>query len=176
MKEMLLLQGDRSTNTKNAKASIASRKCRALKVKTESFKLWTTESSWYTLQKHQKALNKGKSKSRKIAQILQAQTHLGPSQSICLKIVDDFKQLTILMLKIFDIILIIPFSLYTSLLGFSVGIYLFRVKNRNTKTRCDIWSKLTTKTPERQSSVSIINFQQVNADWDKSIQICSING
>ena len=52
MKETLLLQGDRSTNTKNTKACIASRKCRALKVKTESFKLWTIESPWDTLQKN----------------------------------------------------------------------------------------------------------------------------
>ena len=33
--------------------------------------------------------------------------------------------------------------------GFSpVGIYLLKVNNRNTRTRCEICSKLTIKTPE----------------------------
>ena len=56
------------------------------------------------------------------------------------------------------------------------GIYLLKVNNRNTRTRCEICSKLTIKTPERRqwrrsgvfivnfSSVSIVNFEQVNAD------------
>ena len=30
------------------------------------------------------------------------------------------------------------------------GIYLFKVSNRNTRTRCEICSKLTIKTPERR--------------------------
>ena len=30
------------------------------------------------------------------------------------------------------------------------GIYLLEVKNRNTRTRCEICSKLTIKTPERR--------------------------
>ena len=30
------------------------------------------------------------------------------------------------------------------------GIYLFKVNNRNTRTRCEICSKLTIKTPERR--------------------------
>ena len=33
---------------------------------------------------------------------------------------------------------------------FSVGIYLLKVNNRNTRTRCEICSKLTIKTPERR--------------------------
>ena len=64
------------------------------------------------------------------------------------------------------------------------GIYLLKVKNRNTRTRCEICSKLTIKIPERRhwrrssifiinfehisnlcSSVTIVNFEQVNADW-----------
>ena len=48
-----------------------------------------------------------------------------------------------------------------------VGIYLFKVNNRNTKTRYDVCSKLTIKTLERRHSVSIVNFEQVNADWDR---------
>ena len=43
------------------------------------------------------------------------------------------------------------------------GIYLFKVNNRNTRTRCEICSKLTIKIPERRSSASIVNFEQVNA-------------
>ena len=31
-----------------------------------------------------------------------------------------------------------------------VGIYLLKVNNRNTRTRCEICSKLTMKTPERR--------------------------
>ena len=44
----------------------------------------------------------------------------------------------------------------------SAGIYLFKVNNGNTKTMCEIRSKLTIKTPERRqlrrSSVFIVNF------------------
>ena len=41
------------------------------------------------------------------------------------------------------------------------GIYLLKVNNRNTKTRCEICSKLIMKTPERRPSVSVANFEQV---------------
>ena len=48
-------------------------------------------------------------------------------------------------------------------------IYLFKISNRNTSTRCEICSKLTIKTPERYhwrcSSVFMVNFEQVNAGW-----------
>ena len=48
---------------------------------------------------------------------------------------------------------------------------MLKVNNRNTRTRCEIWSKLTIKTPERRyftpcSSVFIVNFEQVNAGWE----------
>ena len=33
---------------------------------------------------------------------------------------------------------------------FPAGIYLLKVNNRNTRTRCEICSKLTIKTPERR--------------------------
>ena len=61
---------------------------------------------------------------------------------------------------------------------------MFKVNNRNTRTRCEICSKLTIKTPERPqwrrsgafivsfghvltqcSSVSIVNFEHVNVGW-----------
>ena len=45
-------------------------------------------------------------------------------------------------------------------------IYLLTVINRNNRTRCEICSKLTIKTPERRHGISIVNFEQVNADWD----------
>ena len=64
------------------------------------------------------------------------------------------------------------------------GNYMFKVNNRNTRTKCEICSKLTIKVPERHqasfwclycwlwtyftpySSVSTVNFEQVNAGWD----------
>ena len=49
------------------------------------------------------------------------------------------------------------------------GNYMLKVNNRNTRTRCEICSKLTIKTPEqRHCSVSIVNFEQVNAGWGSS--------
>ena len=66
-----------------------------------------------------------------------------------------------------------------------VGIYLLKFINRNTRIKCEICSKLTIKTPEQRQasfrsglfivnfepishlvlSVSIVNFEHVNADW-----------
>ena len=34
--------------------------------------------------------------------------------------------------------------------AFPAGIYLLKVNNRNTRTKCEICSKLTIKTPERR--------------------------
>ena len=63
---------------------------------------------------------------------------------------------------------------------FPIGIYIFKVNNRNTRTRCEICSMLIIKTQERRqwclycwlwtyfrpcSSASIVNFEQINADW-----------
>ena len=48
---------------------------------------------------------------------------------------------------------------------FPVGIYLLKVNNRNTGTRCEICSKLTIKTPERRqwhrSGVFTVNFKHI---------------
>ena len=41
-------------------------------------------------------------------------------------------------------------------------IYLFKVNNRNTRTRCEICSKLRIKTPERRSGVFIVNFENIS--------------
>ena len=46
----------------------------------------------------------------------------------------------------------------------SAGIYLLKVNNRNTRWRCEIYSNLTYFTP--CSSVSIVNFEHVDADWE----------
>ena len=52
---------------------------------------------------------------------------------------------------------------------YPVGIYMFKVNNRNTKIRCEICSKLTIKIPKRRhwrrSVVFIVNFKKVYADW-----------
>ena len=45
------------------------------------------------------------------------------------------------------------------------GMYLLKFKNRNTRARCEICSKLTIKTPERRwrcSGVSIANFEHIS--------------
>ena len=45
------------------------------------------------------------------------------------------------------------------------GIYLLKVNNRNTRTRCEICSKLTIKTQERHrrhSCVFIVNFEHIS--------------
>ena len=48
---------------------------------------------------------------------------------------------------------------------FPAGIYMFKVSNRNTRTRCEIGSKLTIKTAERchwrLSGVFIVNFEHI---------------
>ena len=47
-----------------------------------------------------------------------------------------------------------------------LNIYLLKVNNRNTRTRCEICSKLTIKTPERpqwrRSHVFIVNFDHIS--------------
>ena len=48
---------------------------------------------------------------------------------------------------------------------YPISIYLLKVNNRNTKTRCEICSKLIRKTPERcqwrRSGVFIVNFEHI---------------
>ena len=48
---------------------------------------------------------------------------------------------------------------------YPTNIYLFKVNNRNTRKMCEIYSKLTIKTPERRrvrrSCVSVVNFEQI---------------
>ena len=52
---------------------------------------------------------------------------------------------------------------------YPAGIYMFKVNNRNTRTSCEIRSKLTIKTPEQRqwsrSGVFIVNFEHVIAGW-----------
>ena len=48
----------------------------------------------------------------------------------------------------------------------AVGIYLLKVSNGNTRTRCEICLKLTIKTPERRywrrSDVFTVNFEHIS--------------
>ena len=65
---------------------------------------------------------------------------------------------------------------------------MFKVNKRNTRTRFEICSKLTIKTPERRqlsllltyltpcSSVSIVNFEQVNASWAENSRFQIFSG
>ena len=55
------------------------------------------------------------------------------------------------------------------------GNYMFKVNNRNTRTRCEICSKLTKLKLTLKifyTCGSIVNFEQVNAGWDKAY-ICN---
>ena len=58
---------------------------------------------------------------------------------------------------------------YSDDIKFPVGNLIFKIKNINTKTRCEICLELTIKAPERRStscsSVSIFNLEQVDAGW-----------
>ena len=42
------------------------------------------------------------------------------------------------------------------------GIHMFKMNQRNTRTRCEICSKLTIKTPECRSGVLIFNFEHIS--------------
>ena len=46
------------------------------------------------------------------------------------------------------------------------GNYMFKVNNRNTRTRCEICSNLAMKTPERclwrHSGIFIVNFEHIS--------------
>ena len=54
----------------------------------------------------------------------------------------------------------------TQINTFLAGIYLLQVNYRNTRTRCEIYSKLTIKTPERRhlrcSDVFVVNFKHTS--------------
>ena len=52
------------------------------------------------------------------------------------------------------------FAAVRSLISLSAAIYLFRVSNGNTRTICEICSKLTIKTPERRR-VFMVNLKQI---------------
>ena len=73
-----------------------------------------------------------------------ALSSVGPKVSLTLELVIDF-----------------PYSC-----AFPAGINLLKVNNRSTRTRCEICSKLTIKTPERRYwrrfGVSIFNFEHIS--------------
>ena len=56
------------------------------------------------------------------------------------------------------------------------GNYMFKVNNRNTRTRCEIYSKLTIKIPECGIiNFAIVNFEHVMTGWEgatKIVQAC----
>ena len=59
------------------------------------------------------------------------------------------------------------------------GDQMFKINHENTRTRCEICSTLTIKITERRQrrrstyftsfSIFIVNFEQVNADWDMKL-------
>ena len=71
---------------------------------------------------------------------------------------------------------------YTLIHNYPAGMYLLKVINRNTRTRCEIYSKLTIKLPEQRrlshlsyftpcSIVSIVNFEHVITGWVSSYML-----
>ena len=61
----------------------------------------------------------------------------------------------------------------------SANIYLIKVNNKNTRKRCEICSKLTIKTPERnqwRQYVSMVDFEQVNVSGKDDFQISYFSG
>ena len=49
------------------------------------------------------------------------------------------------------------------------GIYMLKISNRNTRTRCEICSELTIKTLERRQWISIVNFKHLIVGGDTSV-------
>ena len=49
---------------------------------------------------------------------------------------------------------------------------MFKVNSRNTRKGCEIYSKLTIKTPV--CSVFIVDFEQVNVSWDSGQEIMNV--
>ena len=51
-------------------------------------------------------------------------------------------------------------------ISFPAGNYMFKVNNRNTRTRCEICSKLTIKIPDRRhwrrSGIFFVNFEHIS--------------
>ena len=67
---------------------------------------------------------------------------------------------------------------------YSAGNYMYKVNNRNTRTRCEIYSKLAIKTLERRHcrsfDVFTVNYEQLNAGFISRFRIrwflkCYIN-
>ena len=48
------------------------------------------------------------------------------------------------------------------IMQYPAGIYLLKVNNRNTRTRCEICLKLTIKIPERRHWRFIVNFEHIS--------------
>ena len=65
-------------------------------------------------------------------------------------------------------------SVHDRKVNYPADIYMIKVNNRNTRTRWDICSKLTTKTPNRRqwrrSGVFTVNFEHVIAGWVESLK------
>ena len=61
---------------------------------------------------------------------------------------------------------VVPDRLKGAFRTFPAGIYLLKVNNRNSRTRCEICSKLIIKIPERRqwrrSGIFIVNFEHIS--------------
>ena len=66
----------------------------------------------------------------------------------------------------YEIIYVIYIYIYIYIIYYIIyNINILKVNNRNTRTKCEICSKLTVKTPERsrrRSGVFIVNFEHIS--------------
>ena len=83
----------------------------------------------------------------------------------------------------------LPQTLHRYLTNFSTrpaGNYMFKANNKNTRTKCEICSKLTIKIPERRrwhictyftpcSSVFIVNFEKVDAGRANAVNLLKVS-
>ena len=56
---------------------------------------------------------------------------------------------------------LLNFTVFGNNSHFPAGNYMFKVNNGNTRTRCEICSKLTIKTPGCRSGVFFVNFEHI---------------
>ena len=81
-------------------------------------------------------------------------------EKLCLEWKKNWERKTVTSTKILSLMVIIWRVLgIESKVGYHI--YLVRVNNRKTRKRCKICLKLTIKTPERRSTVFIVNFGHI---------------
>ena len=93
-------------------------------------------------------------------------SRLEPLQGGSLLFTTKFLEILVLLEQDIQLYLTHIWVIFPSCRNYPAGIYLFKVDSRNTRTMCEVCSKLTIKTPERRhwrrSGVFIVNFEQIS--------------